>query len=163
MKLELVDLEGSIKGTIELPLEELKTALALPKLSEEAKAGLASSESSNDAAQLKESQVKITQLEGDNAGLEDSLAEAVGRTMDDYSPIEKATFVIPWLRDLPTADFVMLARNTGHEAQLVPAAAAEVAEVVAEGEPKKEEVFIQGKTDLPGYKYFPNVDLSIKE
>lgn len=94
---------------------------------------------------------------------EGKLANGDARTMDDFTPTEKAAFVIPWLQDLATTDFVKLARHTGHEAQLVPAAAAEVAEVPAEGETRKEELFLQGKTDLPGYKYFPHVDLSVKE
>ena len=144
MKLELVDLEGTIKGTIEVPMEELKAALASPELSEEAKAALASPESSDDAAQLKESQGKVAELQ-------EKLARAESRTMDDFPRVEKATFVLTWAKDLSPVNKAVFAKAVG--ISIAPAAE------VAEADP----AIIEGKTDKPGYKYLDHINLSVKE
>ncbi len=127
------------------------------KLSSQAEAQLKENEGT--LALLKESQDKVAELE-------EKLAMAEGRTMDDFTSIEKAEFVIPWMRDRSAEEFVKLALHTGHEAQLAPATAAEVAEAeqkakteVAEEEPKT----IQGKTDRPGYKYLEHINMSVRE
>ena len=61
-------------------------------------------------------------------------------------------------------DFVRLALGTGHEAQLVPTAdpeaVAKVAEIMRRQE-REEAKVIQGKTELPEYRYLENLDLSV--
>jgi len=147
MQLELKDDKGLI-GTIELPLEQLKEALDL---------GSASTESE---AHLKESQGKVAELG-------EKLAKAESRTMANFTPTEKAQFIIPWMRELSSEDFVRLATETGHDAQLVPATDAEVAEAEAkqkaEAEVEEAPKTIPGKTDKPGYRYLEHLDLSVKE
>jgi len=97
--------------------------------------------------------------------LEQRLATAEQKRIDDYSPREKAEFIIPWMQGLSGEDFVRLALETGHEAQLVPApdpeAVAKVAEIMRKQD--EEPQTIQGKTSKPGYRYFENLDLSVRE
>jgi len=135
MQLELKDDKGLI-GTIELPLEQVKETLGL---------GSASVESE---AQLKESQGKVGELQ-------EKLAQAEGRTMDDFTPIEKADFVLNWAKGLSVEDKAIFAEAVG--ISVARATDAEVAEV--EGELAT----IQGKTDKPGYKYLEHLNLSVKE
>jgi len=145
MQLELKDEKGVI-GTIELPLEQIKEVLG---------SGSASGESE---VQLKESQGKVAELEeklGQVAQLEEKLAAAEGRTMDDFTPVEKADFVIAWGRGLSPENKAVFAQAVG--IPIAGASAAEVAEV--EGEPKT----IQGKTDKPGYKYYEYLNISMRE
>jgi len=105
---------------------------------------------------------------GDGAAiteLQERLSAAERKSIDDFSSREKAEFVIPWMQGLAAEDFVRLALETGHEAQLVevndPAVVAVLAEMFRKQaeEPK----IIQGKTDRPGYKYLENLDLSVRE
>ncbi len=97
--------------------------------------------------------------------LEQRLIVAERKTIDDFTPREKAAFIISWMQGLDAEDFVKLALETGHEAQLVPAndpaAVAEVAEIMRrQGEEPK---VIQGKTTKPGYRYFEHLGLSVRE
>ena len=109
---------------------------------------LTSPNSSEAEAQLKESQGKVGELQ-------EKLAAAEGKTMDDFQPAEKADFVIAWGRGLSPENKAVFAEAVG--IPIAGASAAEVAE--AEGEPKT----IQGKTDKPGYKYLEFLNLSVKE
>lgn len=104
--------------------------------------------SSQAEAQLKESQDKVGELEG-------KLAEAEGKTLGDFTPQEKADFVITWAKGLSPEDKAIFATAVG--IPIVGAAAAKVAEV--EGEPN----IIEGKTDRPGYRFLEHLNLSIKE
>lgn len=143
MKLELKDTEGKVKGTIEIPIEEIK-------------ASLASMESSD--AQLKESQGKVAELEG-------KLAKAEGKTLNDYSPEDKANFVITWAKGLSVEDKAIFAEAVG--IPITKATDAEVAEAEQKAKAEAEEAeapkTIQGRTDKPGYKFLENLNLSVRE
>ncbi|MBA7704070.1 hypothetical protein ES703_112868 [subsurface metagenome] len=67
------------------------------------------------------------------------------------------------MQELSGEDFVRLALETGHDAQLVPAVDPEVSAAIAETFRKQEEEVktIQGKTDRPGFRYLENLDLSV--
>jgi len=143
MKLELQDAQGLTGVFIELPLEQLRAEIGLvsssgaePQASEALKVEVQSFE-----AQLKEKAAEIAKLEG--------------RTMDDFSPTEKANFVLNWAKGLSPEDKAIFAGAV--EIPIAQATVAEVAE--AEGEPK----IIQGKTDRPGYRFLEHLGLSIKE
>ena len=72
---------------------------------------------------------------GDGAAiteLQERLSAAKRKTIDDFSPMEKAEFVIPWMQGLDPEDFVRLALRTGHEAQLVEVNDPAVVAVLAE-------------------------------
>lgn len=84
--------------------------------------------------------------------LEQRLAAAERKTIDDFSPMEKAQFVIPWMTKLSGEDFVRLAVETGHDAQLVEVA-----------DPEAVARVVEGKTTEPGYRYLEHLGLSIKE
>jgi len=89
------------------------------------------------------------------AELEEKLAKAEGRTMNDFTPVEKANFVIAWGKELSPEDKAVFASAVGISIATAPAA--EVAEV--EGEPS----IIKGKTDKPGYRFLEMLGLSVKE
>ena len=144
MQLELKDDEGLI-GTIELPLEELKEALGLGSASV---AEPAATEALKVEAQLKESQGKVGELEG-------KLAVAEGKTMGDFTPVEKANFVIAWAKGISPEDKAIFAQAVG--IPIAGASAAEVADV--EGEP----AIIEGRTDKPGYRFLEYLNLSMRE
>lgn len=107
--------------------------------------------------------------------LQERLSAAERKTIDDFSSMEKAEFVIPWMQGLSGEDFVRLALETGHDAQLVEVADSEAVAKVAEIMRRQEEEAkakakaeedpqtIQGKTSKPGYRYLENLDLSVKE
>ena len=129
---------------------------------EESQASLAehSTESSTSEAQLKETQEKV-------ADLEEKLSVAQGITMDDFTPDEKANFVISWAKDLPAEKVAVFAELAG-----IPLAVAEVKTETVAAEEKTEPVeaeveetpkIIEGKTDLPGYRYLSYLDRSIKD
>lgn len=136
MKLELQDEKGLTGVFIELPLEQVREGLGLGSLSAESE------------AQLKESQGKVAELE-------EKLTTAEGRTMDNFTPVEKANFVIAWGKGLSPEDKAIFATAVG--IPIAKATEAEVAEV--EGEP----AIIQGKTDKEGYKFLEHLNLSVKE
>lgn len=96
-------------------------------------------------AQLKESQGKVAELE-------EKLATAEGRTMGDFTPTEKADFVINWAKGLSPEDKAIFCGAVG-----LPIAKASDAEEAQE--PKT----IQGKTDRPGYKFLEYLNLSVRE
>ncbi len=147
MKLELKDEKGVV-GTIELPLEQIKEALGL---------GSASVAESTEAdAKLKESQDKVGELE-------EKLATAEGRTMHDYAPRDKATFVIAWAKGLSPEEKATFAEAVGIPLAEAPAAEAVEAEQEAKAEESQEPKIIQGKTDRPGYRFLEYLDLSVKE
>lgn len=103
---------------------------------------------------------------GDGAAiteLQKCLRAAESRTIDDFSPREKAEFVIPWLKGLDGEDFVRLSLETGHDAQLVPAVDPEASAAIAEIMRKQDETpaVIKGKTTKPGYRYLEHLDLSV--
>lgn len=97
--------------------------------------------------------------------LEQRLSAAERKTMDDFTPREKAEFVIPWMQGLDAEDFVRLALETGHEAQLVPANDPAAVSILAEIMRKQSEApkVIQGRTTRKGYKYLEHLKLSVKE
>lgn len=144
MKLELQDEKGLTGVFIELPLELLRAEIGL------------SSSSVESEAQLKESQGKV-------AKLEQKLATAGAATMDDFTPAQKADFVLAWGRGLSSEDKAIFAKAI--ETPLAEVAEAQVTEVEAKGEAVVEEFprMIQGKTDKPGYKYLEHLNLSIRQ
>lgn len=95
--------------------------------------------------------------------LEQRLSAAESKSIENFSAREKAEFLIPWMRELSGEDFVRLAINTGHDAQLVPAVDPEASAAIAETFRKQAEeaTVIQGKTELRGYRYLEHIDLSI--
>lgn len=142
MQLELKDEKGTV-GTIDVPLEEIKEALGLGSASGANPADASLQEKATSlGAQLKESTEKIATLET--------------RTMDSYSPQEKASFVIAWARALPPEDKAIFAQGVG----LTSAVAAEPEAKVKEG---AEPMIIQGKTDKAGYKYYEHLGYSVKQ
>lgn len=152
MKLELKDEKGVI-GTIEVPLEQLKKALGLGSASAESKALL--KENEGNVALLKESQKKVAELE-------EKLATG-GRTMGDFTPTEKADFVIAWAKGLSLEDKAIFAEAVG--IPIAKATEAEVAEAEqkAKAEAEGEPLTIPGKTDRPGYKYLEHLNISVRE
>ena len=150
MKLELQDEKGLTGVFIELPLEQVKEGLGLgsSSVAESTEAEALLKEHEGNVALLKESQGKVAELE-------EKLARVRGRTMDDFTPIEKADFVLNWAKGLSVEDKAIFAGAVG-----IPIARATDAEVAeAEGEPAT----IQGKTDKPGYKFLEHLNLSVKE
>ena len=99
------------------------------------------------------------------AELQERLSTAERKTLDDFTHGEKAEFIIPWMQGLDAEDFVRLALETGHDAQLVPAADPEAVAKLTEimKRATQEPNIIQGKTDRPGYKYLEHLNLSIRE
>ena len=93
--------------------------------------------------------------------LEQRLAAAESRTIDDFSPVDKAEFVIPWLAGLDDQEFFKLARGTGHDVVPDPAVVTILAETFEKQ--AEEETIIPGKTELPGYRYLETLNLSVKE
>ena len=153
MQLEIRDKEGAF-GTIEVTPEkaqELRELLGL---------GTASAESE---AQLKESQGKVEELGGQVAELGEKLATAEARTMGDFTPIEKANFVIDWAKELTMEDKAIFCEGVG--IPLAKVTEAEVAEAAkqAAGEAVEDPAVIQGKTDRPGYKFLEYLNMSVKE
>ena len=146
MKLELQDAKGLTGVFIELPLDQLRAEIGLVSSSGETEALL--KEHQGNVALLQESQRKVAELE-------EKLARAEAKTMDEFTPIEKANFVIGWAKELSPEDKAIFAGAV--EIPIAQATVAEVAE--AEGEPK----IIQGKTDRPGYRFLEHLGLSIKE
>jgi len=139
MKLSLKDSNGKSIGTMEFPVQEVAKSLS-QSLSKSLE-----SDAQLHEAELKGSREKVVELE-------EKLANAEARTMDDFTPIEKANFVIAWGKGLSPEDKAIFAEAVG-----MPIAKATVAEV--EGEPN----IIQGKTDKPGYKYLEYLNLSVKD
>lgn len=93
--------------------------------------------------------------------LEQRLSAAERMTIDDFSPREKAEFVIPWLQGLDDKDFFTLSKNTGHDAVPDPAVVTILADTFREQ--VKDKTVIKGKTDRPGYRYLDYLNLSVKE
>ena len=100
--------------------------------------------------------------------LEQQLSAACRKSIEDFSPRERAEFVIPWLTGLDEEEFFTLARGTGHDAVPDPAVVTVLSETfrrqeeeakAAEKDPKT----ILGKTDKPGYKYIECLNLSVKK
>lgn len=106
---------------------------------------------------------ELEQLQQQVKDLAERLSAAERQTIDDFSPMEKAKYFVPWMQELSGEDFVKLAINTGHDAQLVPAVDPELTAAIAETFRKQEEEakVIQGKTDRPGYRYLEHLDMSI--
>jgi len=99
--------------------------------------------------------------------MEQRVAAAESRTIDDFSSMEKAEFVMPWLEGLNDQDFFKLARNTGHDVVPDPAVVSILAEAfekqAEEAKAEENPRFIRGKTDRPGYRYLEPLNLSIRE
>ncbi len=153
LELKLKSLDGKELGTIDLTevMEELTAQARL-------------SSSSDSEAQLKESRDKVAELE-------EQLANIQGKTMNDFTPEEKAGFVLTWARGMSLEDKAIFAGAVGiplgksTEAEVAEAegAEAEAKRKAAEGEKLEEPFYIEGKTDRPGYSYKPYLNLSIKE
>lgn len=105
------------------------------------------------------------------AQLEQRLVAAERKTIDDFTSIEKAQFIIPWMQELSGEDFVKLSLKTGHDAQLVevpdPEAQAALTEIFRQQAEEQKEAenpkIIEGKTDKPGYIYYEYLNLSMRE
>jgi len=99
--------------------------------------------------------------------LEQRVAAAESRTIDDFSGREKAEFVMPWLEGLDDQDFFKLARNTGHDVVSDPAVVSVLAETfkkqAEEQKAEEEPIFIKGKTTKPGYRFLEPLNLSVRE
>ena len=169
MKLELQDAKGLTGVFIEVPLEQLKEGLGFLSSSPETEAQLKESQDKVAEAevQLKQSQDKIAELEDKVATvveLEEKLATAEGRTMGDFTPIEKANFVIAWAKDLSMEDKAIFCEGAGIPiAKVTEAEVAEAAAKRAAGEAVEDPAVIQGKTDRPGYKFLEYLNMSVKE
>ncbi len=98
-------------------------------------------------AELKESQDKVVKLE-------ERVTAAEGRTMDDFTPVQKADFVIAWGKGLSPEDKAIFAGAVGIPNSVKAATVAE-----SDEDPGT----IQGKTDKPGYKYLEHLNMSVKE
>jgi len=111
---------------------------------------------------------QLEQLQQQVKDLTERLDAAERKSIDDFGPREKAEFLIPWMRELSDADFMRLSVGTGHYVipdpgvvEVVdPKALAAIAETFQELAP---ESVVQGKTDLPGYRYFETINLSVRE
>lgn len=148
LKLELMDAKGSTGVFIDLPLAQIREGIGLVSSSvpnpTEAEAQL-KEENEGNLGLLNESREKVAQLE-------EQLAASKGKTMDDFTPVEKANFVIAWGKRVSLENKAIFAEYMGFTI-----AGAKVAEV--EGEPKT----IQGKTDKSGYKYLEAINISVRE
>ena len=141
MKLSLKDSNGKSIGTMEFPVQEVAKSLS-QSLSKSLE-----SDAQLHEAELKGSREKVVELE-------EKLANAEARTMDDFTPIEKANFVIAWAKGISPEDKAIFCEAVG-----IPIAQATEAEVAeAEGEPK----IIQGRTDKEEYRYLEYLNLSVK-
>jgi len=101
---------------------------------------------------------------GDGAAiteLRERLGAAERKGIDDFTEMEKAKFVIPWLEGLDDQDFFTLARGTGHDVVPDPSVVSVLAETFQKQ--AKEETIIPGKTTKPGYRYLDYLNLSVKE
>ncbi len=104
----------------------------------------------------------LQEVQGKVAGLEEKLATAEKKTMDDFTPAEKATFVIAWARELSPEQKAQFAEGVGFTAK-EPAAETAEAEEKAETAVEVNPPVIVGKTELPGYKFNESTGLSIRE
>lgn len=103
---------------------------------------------------------------GDGAAiteLQERLRAAERKTIDDFSSMEKAGFVVPWLQGLDDKDFFTLARNTGHDVVPDPAVVSVLADTFREQAEAENPSTIQGRTDRKGYRYLEHLNLSIRE
>jgi len=156
MQLKLQDAEGLTGVFIEVPLAELKEEIGL--VSSEG------AESTEIAAQLKESKEKVAELEDKVATvveLEEKLSTAEARTMGDFTPIEKANFVIAWAKELSMEDKAIFCEGVG--IPIAKVTEAEVAEAAVKKAAEDEPSVIEGKTDRPGYKFLEYLNMSVKE
>jgi len=146
------------KQVQDLLTKEAKAREALEKrvVKLEDSAQLSSDSSKTTDAQLKESQGKVAELE-------EKLTTAEGRTLGDFTPAEKANFVVTWAKGLSLEDKAIFAEAVG--IPIAKATDAEVAEAEqrAKAEAEEEPKTIQGKTDKPGYKYLEHLNLSVRE
>ncbi len=157
MRLELQDAKGLTGVFIELPLDQLRAEIGLvsssvaePKATEALKVEVQSFE-----AQLEESQGKVAELK-------EKLAKGAGKTMDDFSQLEKATFVIAWGKGLSPENKAIFAEQV-MEIPIAKATEAAVAEKEPKAKVEENPNIIKGRTDKPGYRYLELVDYSIKE
>jgi len=121
---------------------------------------LTSPSSSGTEAQLEKDKTNRSLAE-----LQEKLTAAEGKTMDDFTPLEKSNFVLAWGKGLSDQQKAIFAEAVGIPITVSVAEAVE-AEKAAEGAEVAEvtgERIIRGKTDLPGYKYLEHVNMSIKE
>ncbi len=146
MQLKLQDAEGLTGVFIEVPLAELREEIGL--VSSEG------AESTEIAAQLKESKEKVAELE-------EKLSTAEARAMGDFTPIEKANFVIAWAKELSMEDKAIFCEGVG--IPIAAATEAEVAEAAAKKAVEEEPSVIEGKTNRPGYKFLEYLNMSVKE
>lgn len=118
-----------------------------------------------DLVQQGEHQVQLAGVAKDDgeaiAELQKRLSVAERKTIDDFSPVEKAEFLIPWLKGLNEQDFFTLAKGTGHDVVHDPA----VVTMLAETFPKQAEEpnVVKGKVDEPGWSYLETMDVSIRK
>ena len=112
---------------------------------------------------------------GDSAAialLDERVAAAERKTIDDFSPMEKAKYFIPWMSRLSEADFDKIAMETGHDAHTVEVYDHVLMNQLAESFKKPAEeakaagegpAIIEGKTDKPGYRFYSTVNLSVRQ
>lgn len=181
MKLELKDEKGLI-GTIELPVAELmKEAqdFGIASVADPAKKSLVDLVSewvdTRVIAEMvidhlkteglprtfeKAKEVWLDTLQMLGSHLAEGLNLAEDKTMADFSPEEKADFVIAWAKGLSLEDKAIFAEAV--ELPIAIATDAEVAEAEAKGEGEPPNV-IKGKTTRPGYKFLEYLNLSVRE
>ena len=144
---DLLTKEAKAREALEMRVAKLENSAQLSSDSSKATEALLK-ENEGNLALLKESQDKVGELE-------EKLARAESRTMGDFTPTEKAEFVIAWGKGLSPEEKAVFCEAVG-----IPMSKATDAEVaLAEGEPK----IIQGKTDKEGYKFLEHLNLSIRE
>lgn len=102
---------------------------------------------------------ELEQLQQQVKDLAERLSAAERKTIDDFSPMEKAQFFVPWMQSLDPEEVEHLAHMCGHEVQLEkPTADPALVKVLSE---TFREPVIRGKTDRPGYRYLEHIDRSI--
>jgi hypothetical protein len=93
---------------------------------------------------------------GGSAELQEKLTAAENKTIEDFPAREKAQFVVDFCRSLPAEEKARLAAGIG-----LPVKTETL--VLSEEEKPVPERWIEGKTDKPGYKYYPKLGGSVRE
>ena len=103
----------------QLPLQKQDLLVSESKLAQllDERFGVISEQVNELSGELEQQATALEQLtKSDGAAITElqvRLNAADGKTIDDFSPIEKAEFVIPWLEGLDEKEFFTLARKTG--------------------------------------------------
>lgn len=101
---------------------------------------------------------EVMAFRGGTAELQEKLAAAEKKTIEDFPAREKAQFVVDFCRALPAEDKARLAAGVGLPVKTEPLVLGEE-EIPDPDRPR----WIEGETDLPGYKYYPDLEGSVRE